>query len=126
MRAFTLQVEQQMQARLERGLANRMDLLKAQVRLDEARARIADARNRLEVVRLELERLTGEPVQRLRAAIPKDMVSAQPPDNATICVWKKTATADNPQVQVALQRLKTAREQVDVAQAERHPISPFS
>lgn len=118
--AFTLQVRQ-MQERLDRGLVDRIELLEAQVRLDEARLRIDDARNRLEVARLELERLIGEPVQRLRAATPVDMVGARAPGAKAIREWKQQAARKNPQVRVALQRLDTARRQVDVAQAERYP-----
>ena len=112
---------QQMQRRLERDLATRVDVLDAQVRFDRARSDIAKANNELDAARLDLERLTGAYPARLRAAEPRAMPLPAAPDEARIQAWMDQAGRDNPAVSVEQQRLRQARETIAVRQAERFP-----
>lgn len=52
----------QMEKQLQMGLANKMDTLEAKVRYDQAQLDVSRARRQIEVARLELAKLIGEPV----------------------------------------------------------------
>jgi len=119
-RAFELEVER-IKGRLERGLGDQLELLEAQGRLDDARARIAKAENNLQVARLELERLIGQSVSHMRAAQPKAMFGAQPPGKDQLNEWQHLAVRSNPNVLVEQQRLETRREAVDESRAGHFP-----
>ena len=123
-RAFRFQV-QRMQQRLERGLGDRLELLEAKGRVDDARQRIAASENELEVARLELERLIGEPVSHMRAAKPQAMFGTAMPDKKQLQEWQQLAVRSNPSVRVASQRLETRREAVDEARAGHFPRLSF-
>lgn len=53
---------EQMDKQLQMGLANKMDTLEAKVRYDQATLDVSVAKRKIEVAKLELAKLTGEPV----------------------------------------------------------------
>jgi outer membrane protein len=112
---------QQMQKRLERDLASRVDVLDAQVRYDRARSDIAEATNELDAARLDLERLTGAYPSQLRAADPMAMPLSETPNDGRIRQWMDDAARQSPIVTVEQQRLQQASEAIAVRQAERFP-----
>ena len=111
----------QMEQRLERNLASRVDVLDAQVRFETALSDIAQAANELEAARLGLERLTGSSPTSLRAANPNGMSLRDTPTDQRIAGWLEQAGRRNPTVAVERERLAQSRETVDVRQAERFP-----
>lgn len=100
-RAYQLRVEQ-MQQRLARGLASRIDVLDGRVRADEARTAIVQARNELELARLDLERLTGTRIEQLLGASPERTELSRPPEASRVDALQTTAGQENPAVTVAL------------------------
>jgi outer membrane protein len=111
----------QMQRRLERSLATRVDVLDAKVRFETALSDIAQASNELDAARLGLERLTGRNPGSLRAAEPGSMTLAETPTDTRVDEWMRQAGRENPTVAVERERLTQTRETIDVRQAERFP-----
>ena len=111
----------QMEQRLERNLASRVDVLDARVRFETALSDIAQATNELEAARLGLERLTGASPESLRAADPNGLSLRATPTDQRVADWLEKAGRQNPTVAVERERLAQSRETVDVRQAERFP-----
>lgn len=111
----------QMQERVDRALSSRIDVLDARVEYETALSDIARARNDLDAARLDLKRLTGTSVERLRAASLKAISFEEAPSPADVDEWLEQAATASPGVAVARERLEQARETVSVRQAERFP-----
>ncbi|AGY92626.1 hypothetical protein SPICUR_08490 [Spiribacter curvatus] len=111
----------QMESRLDRNLASRVDVLDARVRFETALSDIAQASNELDAARLGLERLTGLNPDALRAAEPQSMALSESPTDGRVRDWMEQAGRANPTVAVERERLNQARETIDVRQAERFP-----
>lgn len=123
-RAYRLQVDQ-MQERLDRGLASRVDVLDAQVRRDEASSEIARADNELELALLDMERLTGERISHLRAAEPRAVALARPPTPDEVESLQQTAGQSSPTVRVAQAEGIVANRTVAQRKSEFFPTLSF-
>lgn len=122
--AYRLRVEQ-LENRLDRGLASRVDVLDARVRVDEARTEGLRAQNELELARLDLERLAGVRISRLRGASPETAVLSQPPSPAEVDQLQRAAGIENPEVSVAIAERDVASRTVASRQAAYHPQLTF-
>lgn len=120
-RAYQLQVDQ-MEQRLERGLATRVDVLDARVRLDEGKSAIARAENDLELARLDLQRITGERVSGLKAAEPETIALDAPPTKAAVEAFQRMAEENGPSVAPARAEATLAQRVTDRQQAEYFPV----
>lgn len=119
-RALQLRVEQ-LRDRAERGLSTRLDVLDAQVRLEEVEARIAAAENAADAAVIELQRLIGQPFEALQGADVSAVEGRAPPTSEQIAAWSQGAVSRSPDVRVAEQELAVARDTVEVRSSARYP-----
>jgi outer membrane protein TolC len=104
---------------LEQGTTSRFDGLRAEVELSNHRPRVVQARNRVDLARLELDRVCGT------AVTPADSLApAQPPEPADILLARMREAS--PELR-ALAAIVAAREQqVSLEEAARGPVVQLS
>lgn len=119
--AYELQVNQ-MERRLTRGLASRVDVLDARMRFDEGRSAIARGENDLELARLDLQRITGKRVNRIKAAEPESVVLQAPPNREAVETFQRMAESNSPSVLPARAEVDLARSVTSRRQAQHFPV----
>ncbi|MEJ7686953.1 MAG: TolC family outer membrane protein [Variovorax sp.] len=103
----------------EVGTATVTDVHEAQSRLDLSRAQAIAARNDLEGRRTELERILGEPVERLASLRDDGRMPAADPNNAQ--EWVDSARAQSLQVRIAQAAREVAAREVERSRAAHSP-----
>lgn len=115
-------VEQQLdlaRSNFEVGAATVTDMREAQARLDLARAQAVAARNELDNRRTELERILGEPVDRLAGLRPDS--SLPPPQPQDARAWADSAREQAPQVRIAQAAWEVAAREIEKNRAAHQP-----
>jgi TolC family type I secretion outer membrane protein len=108
-----------LEAMLERGLANKMDMLEARSKQDEIRANLVTAQNQVMVNQRRLERLLGanvdtiQPINETLWQRARDLV-AQPD-------WYQVAQRHAPNLKVAELAYQVAKQDLSVQKAGHHP-----
>ncbi|KWR90175.1 TolC family outer membrane protein [Cupriavidus sp. IDO] len=103
----------------EVGTATITDANDAQARYDLAVSTEIAAQSALEVVRANLQQITGKPVDELLGLRPEAPLPAPAP--ADVNAWASQAEASNPQVSLASYNLETAQRETNKARAGHLP-----
>jgi len=103
----------------EVGTATITDTNDAQARYDLAVSTEISAQNSLEVVRANLQQITGKPVDELLGLRAEAALPAPAP--ADVNAWASQAEASNPQVALANYNLETAQRETNKARAAHLP-----
>lgn len=112
------EILQRAQARLDAGTGDVISLHEARARYDAAESSAIAARNRVEIARQELIRLTGRPVGVLR-----DIADLAPrrPVPAEVGPWLETARANRPALMRAGRHYQAALHKVEATRRARWP-----
>lgn len=110
---------EQLEAMLERGLTNKVDLLEAQSRYDVLRSNLVRDQNDLKVAQKSLGRLLGAKVTNVTSL--KSELWKRANHIVAHGDWITLALQNSQTIEVAKKRLKTSEIDVDVAMAEYWP-----
>ena len=105
--------------RLEAGFSSDLEVLRAEVNLENLRPQLVQARNTLAITMLDLKRLVNIPLTAMvRLATPLEIPTA-PPSGAELT--PEALTTARPAVSAAAQQIAAAEEAVRLARAEYRP-----